>query len=159
MGKGLAGRATGLQTAGQCAVRDGELQNAVNRWKTWLSRRLVQTAKAKTMVMYPEHRLTYGMITLPCHRARSQIDLSKEYWMNVFEPAIDAWQAGETPNPDVGCNRCVGGRQMATNSPGTRPDRGIMPVHREIKFGALMDRVLSLSNDYLATGRSPSGDF
>jgi tRNA U34 2-thiouridine synthase MnmA/TrmU len=31
-----------------------------------------------------------------------------------------------------------------------------MPVHREIKFGALMDRVLSLPNDYLATGRSPS---
>jgi tRNA-specific 2-thiouridylase len=69
-------------------------------------------AKRRRWTCTPEQRLTYGMIPIPCDRARSQIDLSKEYWMNVFEPAIDAWQAGETPNPDVGCNRCVGGRQM-----------------------------------------------
>lgn len=35
------------------------------------------------------------------------VDLSNAYWMQVFEPAVEAWQAGRTPNPDVGCNRCV----------------------------------------------------
>lgn len=38
---------------------------------------------------------------------RAQIDLSHEYWLQVFEPAIGEWQAGRTPNPDVSCNRCV----------------------------------------------------
>ncbi len=47
----------------------------------------------------------------------SMVDLSKEYWTQVFEPALDEWREGTTPNPDVSCNR-------------------------EIKFGALMDRVL-----------------
>ena len=45
------------------------------------------------------------------------VDLSREYWTQVFEPALDDWSHGTTPNPDVSCNR-------------------------EIKFGALMDRVL-----------------
>lgn len=46
-----------------------------------------------------------------------QLDLSKQYWLGVFAPALESWQRGETPNPDVACNR-------------------------EIKFGALLDRVL-----------------
>lgn len=33
------------------------------------------------------------------------VDLSKEYWTNVFEQALEAWSAGVTPNPDVACNR------------------------------------------------------
>ncbi|PWN50777.1 hypothetical protein IE53DRAFT_386899 [Violaceomyces palustris] len=45
------------------------------------------------------------------------IDLSKEYWVHVFEPALGDWETGTTPNPDVDCNR-------------------------EIKFGKLMDRLL-----------------
>lgn len=45
------------------------------------------------------------------------VDLSREYWTQVFEPALDEWRDGTTPNPDVSCNR-------------------------EIKFGALMDRIL-----------------
>ncbi|KDN36132.1 5-methylaminomethyl-2-thiouridylate-methyltransferase [Tilletiaria anomala UBC 951] len=44
------------------------------------------------------------------------IDLSAEYWTSVFEPALDAWSEGQTPNPDVSCNR-------------------------EIKFGALVKRL------------------
>ncbi|SPC65334.1 related to trna methyltransferase [Ustilago sp. UG-2017b] len=66
------------------------------------------------------------------------IDLSREYWTQVFEPALDDWKEGVTPNPDVGCNR-------------------------EIKFGALMDRVLSPplgvqggGKSWLATGHYAS---
>ena len=33
------------------------------------------------------------------------VDLSKEYWSTVFEPSIQEWERGGTPNPDVGCNR------------------------------------------------------
>ena len=25
--------------------------------------------------------------------------------LRVFEPSINAWSSGQTPNPDVGCNR------------------------------------------------------
>ncbi|SNX81600.1 related to trna methyltransferase [Melanopsichium pennsylvanicum] len=45
------------------------------------------------------------------------MDLSKEYWTQVWEPALVGWSEGVTPNPDVGCNK-------------------------EIKFGKLMERVL-----------------
>lgn len=62
------------------------------------------------------------------------VDLSREYWTQVFEPALDDWRQGTTPNPDVSCNR-------------------------EIKFGALMDRLLPLCGEnsggrksWLATG-------
>ncbi|KAJ9476879.1 Mitochondrial tRNA-specific 2-thiouridylase 1 [Pseudozyma hubeiensis] len=64
----------------------------------------------------------------------SMIDLSKEYWTQVFEPALDDWRQGTTPNPDVSCNR-------------------------EIKFGALMDRLIPTAGQveggrksWLATG-------
>ena len=35
------------------------------------------------------------------------IDLSKEYWTQVFEPALEDWSKGLTPNPDVTCNQCA----------------------------------------------------
>ena len=35
------------------------------------------------------------------------VDLSREYWVDVFEPAIGQWSDGTTPNPDVTCNRYV----------------------------------------------------
>ncbi|KAL7423912.1 hypothetical protein Q5752_001497 [Cryptotrichosporon argae] len=53
------------------------------------------------------------------------VDLSKEYWGRVFEPAVGVWERGGTPNPDVACNR-------------------------EIKFGALFEHLAP--NHYLATG-------
>ena len=61
------------------------------------------------------------------------IDLSREYWTQVFEPALGDWKQGTTPNPDVSCNR-------------------------EIKFGALMDRVLPHNGgkSWLATGHYAS---
>lgn len=35
------------------------------------------------------------------------IDLSREYWTQVFEPALEDWSKGLTPNPDVTCNQCA----------------------------------------------------
>ncbi|KAI9510271.1 5-methylaminomethyl-2-thiouridylate-methyltransferase [Russula earlei] len=63
-----------------------------------------------------------GKLDIPCR----MIDLSREYWLRVFEPAIRTWQKGNTPNPDVWCNG-------------------------EIKFGALIDS-LPKDFDFLATG-------
>ncbi|WWC92568.1 tRNA (5-methylaminomethyl-2-thiouridylate)-methyltransferase [Kwoniella dendrophila CBS 6074] len=55
------------------------------------------------------------------------IDLSKEYWSRVFEPSINVWENGGTPNPDIDCNR-------------------------EIKFGALMEHLPRSERHFLATG-------
>ncbi|GAA5859233.1 hypothetical protein JCM1840_003811 [Sporobolomyces johnsonii] len=56
------------------------------------------------------------------------IDLSREYWQEVFEPALEGWAAGVTPNPDVTCNQ-------------------------RIKFKALPDRLLSRDpSAWIATG-------
>jgi hypothetical protein len=41
------------------------------------------------------------------------VDYSKEYWSKVFEPSVEVWQAGGTPNPDVMCNRWVDDVTMA----------------------------------------------
>ncbi|KAJ4482127.1 tRNA-specific 2-thiouridylase [Lentinula aciculospora] len=49
---------------------------------------------------------------IPC----TMIDLSREYWNRIFQPALDVWESGSTPNPDVWCNR-------------------------EIKFGALLEHL------------------
>lgn len=57
------------------------------------------------------------------------VDLSREYWTQVFEPALDDWRQGTTPNPDVSCNR-------------------------EIKFGALMDRLLPQAGEVSARTKS-----
>lgn len=35
------------------------------------------------------------------------VDFTKEYWNLVFEPSVAAWENGQTPNPDVMCNRRV----------------------------------------------------
>ena len=51
-------------------------------------------------------------------------DLSREYWNTVFEPALDCWAQGKTPNPDVSCNR-------------------------EIKFGALIKVLFEQGDPYL----------
>jgi len=64
------------------------------------------------------------MLGIPLHR----LNLSREYWLKVFEPALRAYQGGrETPNPDVECNR-------------------------EIKFGAVWTWAQRKGFDALATG-------
>ncbi|KAK4699755.1 hypothetical protein P7C70_g6501, partial [Phenoliferia sp. Uapishka_3] len=56
------------------------------------------------------------------------LDLSSKYWQDVFQPALESWQLGETPNPDVTCNS-------------------------EIKFKALPDVLLARDpTAWLATG-------
>ncbi|GAA5991297.1 hypothetical protein JCM5350_005325 [Sporobolomyces pararoseus] len=56
------------------------------------------------------------------------IDLTKEYWQQVFEPALESWEKGLTPNPDVTCNQ-------------------------RIKFSALPDRLLARDpTAWIATG-------
>ncbi|WFD24996.1 tRNA-5-taurinomethyluridine 2-sulfurtransferase [Malassezia equina] len=69
------------------------------------------------------------------HIPVEMIDLSREYWLHVFEPALELWHDGSTPNPDVECNRYVDAHQL-----------------RSIKFGALRDRLQSQHPGWLATG-------
>ncbi|KAA8900676.1 hypothetical protein TRICI_006177 [Trichomonascus ciferrii] len=42
-------------------------------------------------------------IGIACER----VNFEREYWMEVFEPMIELYKAGLTPNPDVGCNRHI----------------------------------------------------
>lgn len=42
-------------------------------------------------------------INIPCER----INFEKEYWIDVFEPMIEMYKKGLTPNPDVGCNKYI----------------------------------------------------
>ena len=56
--------------------------------------------------------------------------MSREYWHEVFQPSLEAYASGLTPNPDVKCNR-------------------------EIKFGKLFELLKSRhpeGNFWLATG-------
>src|SRR5277367_5652029 len=55
------------------------------------------------------------------------VNFVREYQEHVFAHFLAELQQGYTPNPDILCNR-------------------------EIKFGALLDKALSLGADYLATG-------
>jgi tRNA-specific 2-thiouridylase len=55
------------------------------------------------------------------------VNLAKDYWDRVFQQFLDGLQQGETPNPDVLCNR-------------------------EIKFDVFFQRAKLLGAHYLATG-------
>ena len=54
-------------------------------------------------------------------------DYTREFARDVIDPFVFGYEAGETPNPCVACNR-------------------------RLKFGALLDRARELGCDYLATG-------
>lgn len=54
-------------------------------------------------------------------------DLTKEYRERIIEYFVNSYAKGETPNPDVLCNR-------------------------EIKFGIFLEKALSLGADFVATG-------
>jgi tRNA-5-taurinomethyluridine 2-sulfurtransferase len=75
-------------------------------------------------------------LSISCERVSApsttltQIDLSREYWTEVFQPALDMYAAGATPNPDISCNR-------------------------EIKFGKLFQNLKARTTEqswWLATG-------
>lgn len=59
----------------------------------------------------------------------TRVDLAKDYWIKVFEPALRQYELGNTPNPDIACNR-------------------------EIKFGSLIETIKSKHGD-LATKNQP----
>jgi tRNA-specific 2-thiouridylase len=43
-------------------------------------------------------------LQIPAH----DVEFSREYWNDVFEPFVDAYKSGnETPNPDIMCNRHI----------------------------------------------------
>lgn len=55
------------------------------------------------------------------------VNFVKEYWENVFSCALKDFKAGNTPNPDILCNK-------------------------EIKFKVLLEKAFNLGGEYLATG-------
>ena len=55
------------------------------------------------------------------------VNFSAEYWEQVFQPMLDGYRAGLTPNPDVLCNR-------------------------EVKFGPFLDFALERGAERVATG-------
>ncbi|OQR95274.1 tRNA-specific 2-thiouridylase mnmA [Achlya hypogyna] len=57
----------------------------------------------------------------------TRVDFVQEYWNNVFEPCLDQYAQGLTPNPDVLCNR-------------------------EIKFDVFAKHAKAIGADYIATG-------
>ncbi|SCV04810.1 LAMI_0H19416g1_1 [Lachancea mirantina] len=42
-------------------------------------------------------------VNLPVER----INFEHDYWIDVFEPMLEQYRAGTTPNPDVGCNKFI----------------------------------------------------
>lgn len=62
-------------------------------------------------------------LEIPLHT----VNFSKQYWDNVFEYFLNTYSAGQTPNPDVLCNK-------------------------EIKFKAFLDYAINMGADYIATG-------
>lgn len=48
-------------------------------------------------------RRVCAQLGIPCER----VSFEREYWQDVFEPMVDMYRRGLTPNPDVGCNRHV----------------------------------------------------
>ncbi|VEU24105.1 DEKNAAC105354 [Brettanomyces naardenensis] len=52
---------------------------------------------------WDEVQATCQQLGIPCER----VSFEKEYWIDVFEPMLDLYQRGLTPNPDVGCNRYI----------------------------------------------------
>jgi tRNA-specific 2-thiouridylase len=55
------------------------------------------------------------------------VDLSYQYWQDVFTGFLDEYRSGRTPNPDILCNQ-------------------------EVKFKAFLDHALQLGADMIATG-------
>lgn len=72
---------------------------------------------------YDDVRAVAGKLDIPYYT----VDLSKEYWDNVFRQFVDYYKRGLTPNPDVLCNR-------------------------EIKFGPFAKYAKDLDADFIATG-------
>ncbi|MEZ5314982.1 MAG: tRNA 2-thiouridine(34) synthase MnmA [Chlamydiales bacterium] len=62
-------------------------------------------------------------LKIPCY----PVNFSQSYWDNVFSSCLKNYAIGDTPNPDVLCNR-------------------------EIKFKIFLDKAIEIGADFLATG-------
>ncbi|SCZ97693.1 BZ3500_MvSof-1268-A1-R1_Chr4-3g07378 [Microbotryum saponariae] len=77
------------------------------------------------------------------------VDLSKQYWNEVFERSLGEWERGVTPNPDVVCNH----NDINPFAPSAWLNPKVSPFRREIKFRALPSILFDKDpNAYLATG-------
>ncbi|QPG75065.1 hypothetical protein FOA43_002405 [Brettanomyces nanus] len=52
---------------------------------------------------WDEVQATCSQLRIPCER----VNFEKEYWTDVFEPMLEMYSKGLTPNPDVGCNKYI----------------------------------------------------
>ena len=69
--------------------------------------------------LYPSitHSTLFRYTPLPCVSPRAVcqqlgiplriIDLSRQYWLGVFTPFLESYARGDTPHPDVECNRVI----------------------------------------------------
>lgn len=72
---------------------------------------------------YEDAQKVCERLQIPLHH----VNFSKEYWDNVFEHCLNEFHKGNTPNPDILCNR-------------------------EIKFNVFLQHALELGADFIATG-------
>lgn len=84
------------------------------------------------------------------------VDLTREYWTTVFEPALEGWAAGVTPNPDVTCNQCACAVSSSCCRSGREreSDSWCFPLaNRHIKFKVLPERLLARdASAWISTG-------
>ncbi|KAM0792396.1 hypothetical protein ACM66B_005075 [Microbotryomycetes sp. NB124-2] len=69
-----------------------------------------------------------------CRQALGQIkprlvDLSRQYWTDVFQRALDLWQIGQTPNPDVTCNQQIKFKELPAKLRELDPDAWLATGH------------------------------
>lgn len=70
----------------------------------WSPDRVIDSNSACTVDSdWLQVRETCQQLGIPCER----VNFEKEYWTQVFEPMLDQYQKGYTPNPDIGCNKYV----------------------------------------------------
>lgn len=88
---------------------------------------------------------------IECHR----VDLERDYWAEVFEPMLESYKQGRTPNPDVGCNRHVKFGALINHLRARDPDfKWIATGHYAGVDGGLVCRPRDLKKDqsyYLST--------
>ncbi|ODQ79601.1 hypothetical protein BABINDRAFT_171760 [Babjeviella inositovora NRRL Y-12698] len=76
-----------------------------------------QTAKC-TEAEWNDVQRVCEKLRIPCER----VNFEKEYWMDVFQPMVEMYERGLTPNPDVGCNRYVKFGKMIEHLTRTRTE-------------------------------------
>ncbi len=85
--------------------------------------------RCKSSKEYEDAQAVCDLIGIPCY----SVNFVEEYQKNVFSHFLEEFKQGQTPNPDILCNR-------------------------EIKFKAMFKKALELGADYLATGHYCQAD-